>query len=161
MPDMSKIRGKDTKPEILVRKILHASGFRFRLHHSQLPGKPDIVLAKHRAIILVHGCFWHGHTCHIFKPPKTRAEFWRQKINKNQTRDADMLTRYKELGWKTLVVWECSLQGKTNLAAIELEKQLEHWLLYDPRCRANGRLYWSTQNNMVDFLITRSWTSHH
>jgi DNA mismatch endonuclease (patch repair protein) len=132
MPDMSKIRGKNTKPEILVRQLLHANGFRFRLHYRRLPGKPDIVLPKHGAVILVNGCFWHGHDCHIYKPPKKRRIFWEAKIHKNRARDARRLEEYRALGWKTLQVWECSLQGKTKLSLHDLSRQLESWILYDP-----------------------------
>ena len=85
--NMSRIRSKDTKPEILVRKAIHAKGYRFRLHEKKLPGKPDLVLAKHRLVIFVNGCFWHGHDCHLFKWPKSRVDFWKEKISGNKNRD--------------------------------------------------------------------------
>ncbi len=131
MPNMASIRSKNTKPELLVRKLLHSAGLRYRLHYQKLPGKPDIVLPKHKAIILVNGCFWHGHDCHIFVPPKKNSEFWFEKINKNRSRDAKRLEQYSELGWKTLVVWECALKGKTKLSQLEVSKNIEYWILYD------------------------------
>ena len=87
MPDMASIPSKNTAPEVFVRRLLHSRGFRFRIHDKKLPGKPDIVLQRHRAVILVNGCFWHGHDCHIFKIPKKNPKFWIQKIAKNQERD--------------------------------------------------------------------------
>ena len=126
---MASIRAKNTRPELLVRSLLHRNGFRFRIHSNKLPGKPDIVLTKHRAIILVNGCFWHGHDCHIFKEP--RQKNWRDKIQKNRERDQENYSQYLELGWRVLVVWECALQGKTRLPVRELEACLVNWLLYD------------------------------
>lgn len=112
---MSGIRGKNTKPELLVRKALHKRGFRYRLHCTGLPGKPDLCFPKHRAVIFVHGCFWHGHDCHLFKWPSTRPDFWRAKIARN--READATSREKLLaeGWRVGVVWECALKGRTRL----------------------------------------------
>lgn len=109
---MSGIRGKDTKPEITVRQGLHARGYRFRLHRKDLPGKPDIVLPKYRAAIFVNGCFWHGHDCHLFKWPKTREDFWREKICRNVQRDARKTQELHERGWRIAEVWECSLKGQ-------------------------------------------------
>jgi DNA mismatch endonuclease, patch repair protein len=127
---MRSIRGRDTRPELIVRKLLFARGFRYRIHYKKLPGKPDIVLPKYRAIILVNGCFWHGHDCHIFKPP--RQDAWRQKIRRNKERDEGNLNQYHLLNWKTLIVWECALQGKEKLGPLELSKVLESWVIYDP-----------------------------
>ena len=112
--NMRRISGKDTKPEMLVRRGLHARGLRFRLHCRHLPGKPDIVLARHSTIILVHGCFWHGHDCPLFKWPATRMEFWKDKINKNRERDTIQLNQLKNLGWRILIIWECALKGKNK-----------------------------------------------
>ena len=102
---MSGIHGKNTKPEMLIRKGLHALGFRYRLHSLKLPGKPDIILPKYRAIILINGCFWHAHNCHLFKWPSTRKEFWEAKILSNKKRDLENLKQYSDAGWKTLVIW--------------------------------------------------------
>ena len=105
---MSGIRGKDTDPEIAVRKALHAAGLRFRLHYKNLPGKPDIVLPRHRTAIFVHGCYWHRHPgCRLTSTPSTRADFWLAKFAGNVTRDREVQRRLKELGWKVHIVWEC------------------------------------------------------
>ena len=108
---MSGIRGKNTKPEIIVRKALHAAGYRFRLHCKDLPGKPDIVLPKYRTVIFVHGCFWHGHMCKKFKWPKTRQKFWREKIEGNIERDKKAIAELEKLGWRVKVIWECDLSS--------------------------------------------------
>ncbi|MFG1193394.1 MULTISPECIES: very short patch repair endonuclease [Xanthobacter] len=109
--NMSRIRGRDTKPELLIRRGVHAAGLRFRLHLRGLPGRPDLVFPRHRAVILVHGCFWHGHHCPMFKLPATRAEFWAAKIGGNSARDRRDLEDLAAAGWRVLVVWECSLKG--------------------------------------------------
>lgn len=107
---MAGIRGKNTHPELLVRRALHKAGFRFRIHRKDLPGKPDIVLPKHQAVIFVHGCFWHGHDCQYFKIPKTRTAFWMSKISDNKARDMRNSLALKALGWKVIVVWECDVR---------------------------------------------------
>ena len=117
---MSGIRGKDTKPEILVRKALHAAGYRFRLHRNDLPGKPDIVLPRYRTVIFVHGCFWHGHMCKHFKWPKTREDFWRAKITRNVERDREAIAALEKLGWTVKVVWECEVKPNFDLQVIDL-----------------------------------------
>ncbi|MGV3576325.1 MAG: very short patch repair endonuclease [Devosia sp.] len=105
---MSRIGPKDTKPELVVRRGLHAAGIRFRLHRGDLPGRPDLVLPKYRAVIFVHGCFWHRHEgCANFRLPKTNTEFWRQKIDRNVERDHEAIVKLKKLGWRVLIVWEC------------------------------------------------------
>lgn len=119
---MSGIRGKDTKPEMIVRRGLHARGFRFLLHDRRLPGRPDLVLPKYRTVIFVHGCFWHGHGCHLFKWPKTRGLFWRAKIEANQSRDARALALLQDAGWRPLVVWECELKSQPEDS---IQKNLE------------------------------------
>lgn len=111
---MSRIRGKDTKPEMLIRRGLHRRGLRYRLHGEGIPGKPDMVFPKFRALIFVHGCFWHGHRCSLFKWPKTRAAFWKTKINRNMERDRAALAALKVEGWRVLVVWECALKGRNR-----------------------------------------------
>jgi DNA mismatch endonuclease (patch repair protein) len=128
---MSGIRGKDTRPELSVRKALQALGFRYRLQGRGIPGKPDLVFPKHAALIQVQGCFWHGHRCHLFKLPSTRTEFWHEKINSNIARDKKNLAECRNLGWKTLVVWECAIKGKTHLRPDELAAVMQSWLLYD------------------------------
>jgi DNA mismatch endonuclease (patch repair protein) len=109
--NMSRIRAKDTKPEMLVRRYLHAQGYRYRLHVKELPGKPDIVLPKYRTVIFIHGCFWHGHEgCKYYVVPKTRTEWWLEKIGRNRENDKKAVTTLKKAGWKVIVIWECRLK---------------------------------------------------
>ncbi len=111
---MSQIKGKDTKPEILVRKFLFSKGFRYRLHVKTLPGKPDIVLPKYKTVIFVHGCFWHGHEgCKYFVVPKTRTDWWLNKINSNKTNDKKAIASLKKNRWKIITLWECDLKPTT------------------------------------------------
>ena len=113
---MSRIRGKNTKPEILVRKGLHARGFRFRLHNKKLPGSPDIVLPKYGVAIMVNGCFWHGHKgCRYATEPKTNIEFWETKIARNRHRDEVTTAHLEALGWTVITVWECELRNSSQL----------------------------------------------
>lgn len=113
---MSRIKGKDTKPEILVRSMLHRLGYRFRKNVAGLPGKPDIVLPKYKTIIFVHGCFWHQHKgCAKCKIPKSKIEFWTEKLGKNVVRDAKHKTDLQKLGWKVIYVWECELKNIETL----------------------------------------------
>jgi len=128
---MSGISGKNTKPEMLIRKGLHRRGFRYRLHNSDLLGKPDLVFPKYKAIILINGCFWHQHDCHLFKWPSTREEFWRKKILGNKARDERNLKIYSELGWKVLVIWECAIKGKTRRPLSEVIETAVEWLQLD------------------------------
>lgn len=125
---MAGIRGKNTKPEMIIRRGLHARGFRYLLHDKRLPGKPDLVFPKHRAVIFVHGCFWHGHDCHLFKWPKTRREFWRKKIERNQEIDDAALLALINSGWRYCVVWECALKGRTRLANNYVIQSIVRWL---------------------------------
>ncbi len=109
--NMSQIRSTNTKPELLVRKFLHAQGYRYRLHDKKLPGHPDIVLPKYKTIIFIHGCFWHGHAnCKYYKVPQTRTEWWLAKISRNKANDAKAAKALKKEGWKVITVWECSLK---------------------------------------------------
>lgn len=108
---MAGIRGKDTKPELLMRSGLHRAGYHFRLHDRRLPGRPDLVFASKRAVIEVRGCFWHGHDCALFRWPATRPEFWRDKIAGNVTRDARNREALLDAGWRTAEVWECQIKG--------------------------------------------------
>jgi DNA mismatch endonuclease, patch repair protein len=122
---MAGIKGKNTKPEILVRKLLHGQGFRFRLHNTNLPGRPDIVLAKYKTAIFVHGCFWHGHeNCSIFRLPKSRTEFWRHKIGANRARDVTAKELLEAQGWKVIYVWECALKGKSRQPQADFYNQI-------------------------------------
>jgi len=109
--NMSQIKGKDTKPELLVRKLLFAKGYRYKLHDKKLPGTPDIVLPKYRTVIFVHGCFWHGHeNCKYFVLPETRKEWWHNKISRNKDLDVENSAKLKALGWKVLTIFECELK---------------------------------------------------
>ncbi|MBW7923452.1 MAG: DNA mismatch endonuclease Vsr [Burkholderiaceae bacterium] len=110
---MSGIRGGNTKPERVLRLGLHRLGLRYRLHggSAALPGRPDLIFPKYRAAVLIHGCFWHGHDCHLFRWPATRPEFWRQKIASNTERDARQIAALRADGWRVAVVWECALKG--------------------------------------------------
>ncbi len=119
--NMSRIRSANTKPEMLVRKFLHAQGYRYKLHDKKLPGKPDIVLPKYKTIIFVHGCFWHGHAnCKYFTIPKTRTEWWLNKINTNKANDAKALFALRKEGWKVFVIWECTLKPAFKEGALSL-----------------------------------------
>lgn len=114
--NMSRIRSKNTKPEMLVRSFLHKQGFRFRLHDKKLPGKPDIVLPKYKTIIFIHGCFWHGHKrCKYFVVPKTRTKWWLDKINGNVERDKKNVRKLKKIGWNVIKIWECRVKDLGNL----------------------------------------------
>jgi DNA mismatch endonuclease (patch repair protein) len=123
---MSKIKGKNTRPEMIVRKFLHANGFRFRLHRKDLPGNPDIVLPKLKTCIFVHGCFWHRHSmCKFATTPKTRTEFWTNKLEKNVDRDSKNKLALEKEGWNVLIIWECDLKtGDAILPALIQRLQL-------------------------------------
>lgn len=128
---MSGIRGKNTKPEILIRSLLHRAGFRFRLHDKKLPGKPDIVLPKFKAIIFVHGCFWHGHACTLFRLPSTRPEFWQKKIARNRWNDHRAVSSLSDLGWRVATIWECALKGRGAIGESAVLDRLATWLRTD------------------------------
>ena len=118
--NMSRIKGKDTKPELLVRQYLHAQGMRYRLHDRKLPGKPDIVLPKYKTVVFVHGCFWHRHEgCRYFVVPKTRTEFWMDKIGRNVINDERQQAELTLAGWKVLTVWECELKPAVREQTLE------------------------------------------
>jgi DNA mismatch endonuclease (patch repair protein) len=112
---MARIRSKNTKPERVVRSILHRLGFRFRLHRKDLPGKPDIVLPRHRKIIFIHGCFWHGHSCALASKPKSNQDYWREKIKNNRLRDHRVRRELIKQGWSVLELWECEIRKETSL----------------------------------------------
>ncbi|MGN6120550.1 MAG: very short patch repair endonuclease [Rhodanobacter sp.] len=124
---MSGIRGKDTKPELLIRRGLHALGYRYRLHHPGLPGRPDLVLARHKAVVFVHGCFWHGHDCSLFRLPSTRTNFWKDKIRGNHERDDCAVANLMSQGWRVAVVWECALRG-AGARPEQVIRQIAGWL---------------------------------
>jgi len=125
---MSGIRSTNTKPEIIVRSLLHRQGFRFKLHDKNLPGKPDIVLPKHHATIFVNGCFWHGHDCHLFKMPSTRQDFWQTKIENNRKNDDRSVKSLRSLGWRVATVWECAVKGPGRQDKTILAEILATWL---------------------------------
>lgn len=129
--NMSQIKGKNTTSELGVRKELWRRGYRYRLHKKGLPGRPDIVLNRFKAVIFVNGCFWHRHECHLFKWPKTRTEFWKEKINKNADRDKKNYQALIESGYKVMVIWECSLKGKSKIPMSEIADVVEGWLISD------------------------------
>ena len=124
--NMSQIRSANTKPELLVRKFLHAQCFRYKLHDKTLPGKPDLVFAKYKTVIFIHGCFWHGHAnCKYFVVPKTRTDWWLNKINTNSANDIKAMKALKKEGWKIITVWECDLKpAKVEKTLTSLLKKL-------------------------------------
>lgn len=123
---MALVRSKNTKPELLVRHIVHSMGYRYRLHVAGLPGCPDLVFPSRKKVIFVHGCFWHQHACHMGnRMPKSRVEFWRKKLEGNKRRDAKHRRQLRHLGWGALTVWECQLQPK---ALLKLMARLHHFL---------------------------------
>lgn len=140
---MSGIQGKNTSPELLIRKALHARGFRFRIHAKDLPGKPDLLLPKYRAAVFIHGCFWHGHACRYFKVPKTRPEFWLEKIGKNQIRDELQEAALKALGWRVLVVWECAVRSMKKEKSPKLVDLIADWLI-------NGSEYFQIDETLLE-----------
>lgn len=125
---MAGIQGKHTRPERQIRSGLHALGYRYRLHAPDLPGKPDLVFRSRQAVIFVNGCFWHGHSCHLFKWPATRQEWWRDKIGATQQRDRNVRQRLRKQGWRILTVWECALKGKCRLPPDRVLQQIARWL---------------------------------
>ena len=131
--NMSRVRSKGTSPELTVRRLLHALGFRFRLHRRDLPGTPDIVLPRHRLALFVHGCFWHGHCCPLFRIPATRSEFWTSKFEVNRRRDGAARRGLLENGWRTLCVWECALRGRGRLSEGELSLAVTGFMNGDQR----------------------------
>lgn len=117
---MALVRGRDTKPEMLVRRLAHAMGYRFRLHRRDVPGTPDLVFPSRRKVIFVHGCFWHRHPdplCKLARMPKSRLDFWETKLASNRNRDEANLVRLGDLGWKALVIWECQVRNRESVRA--------------------------------------------
>ena len=134
---MARVRGKHTRPELVIRKALHARGFRYRLHAPELPGQPDIVLPRYRTAILVHGCFWHGHDCRLFRPPRTRAAFWGAKVERNQQRDAEVHDALRAMGWRCGTVWECAIRRPTSMDFADLMEDMATWIK-----TKNGTMEW-------------------
>lgn len=120
---MQNVKTKNTAPEIKLRSLLHKNGFRFRVNRKDLPGKPDIVLPKYRAVIFVHGCFWHGHDCPRGQRPQTNADFWKQKIDRNVIRDKSDVSLLESLGWRVLIVWECEIKKKNEAVLLSRVKE--------------------------------------
>lgn len=110
--NMSRIKGSNTKPELMIRRALFARGFRYRLHQKDLPGKPDLTFSKHKAVIFINGCFWHYHECDLFKMPATRRKWWKDKLSRTRERDSDHIKKLLADGWRVLTVWECAFRGR-------------------------------------------------
>jgi DNA mismatch endonuclease (patch repair protein) len=125
---MSRIRSRDTRLEVWLRKQLFARGFRYRVHVATLPGRPDLVFPKYKAVVFIHGCFWHGHDCHLFRMPGTRTDFWRDKIRSNRERDQRTIAALREIHWRVLELWECSWRGKTRQTPHTLIDQVADWV---------------------------------
>lgn len=124
---MSGIKSKNTRPEMLIRRQLHGMGFRYRLHSKHLPGKPDIIFPKYHAVIFIHGCFWHGHDCSLFKWPSSNTEFWKNKINSNRERDIRNKQKLQASSWRVAIVWECAIRKSGNCDK-GLAQNLADWL---------------------------------
>lgn len=143
---MSRIKAKHSKPEVVMRRGLHNRGLRYRLHSNTVPGRPDMVFPKYHTVIFVNGCFWHGHGCSLFKWPKTRADFWRTKINQNIDRDRKALAALKADGWCVLVVWECALKGKRKRDLPAVLTKAESFIRYSGQSFAEITEYESTDS---------------
>jgi DNA mismatch endonuclease, patch repair protein len=128
---MSGIRGTNTRPELFIRSQLHRRGYRYVLHDKRLPGKPDLVFPSRRAVIFVHGCFWHCHDCHLFKWPSSRMAFWKNKITRNKTNDLKHADALLSQGWRVLTIWECALKGRTRRPPEVIIEAAERWLQSD------------------------------
>jgi len=125
---MSGIRSTNTKPEIHIRRLLHHQGFRYRLNVRDMPGKPDIVLPRFRAVLFVHGCFWHGHDCQFFRLPSTRSDFWQTKINRNRDNDLKAKKALAAAGWRVAIIWECAIRGRNAIDDKDLTDLIISWL---------------------------------
>jgi len=126
--NMSRVRGRDTRPELAVRKALHACGLRYHLHVRALPGCPDLVFPAFRTVLFVNGCFWHGHDCSLFKEPSTRADFWKQKIGRTVQRDHERTNALIAQGWRVLTVWECALRGRRRRTLPHIVSRCEQFI---------------------------------
>ena len=138
--NMAAIRAANTRPELLLRRALFAQGFRYKLHDKRLPGQPDLVFPKYRALVFVHGCFFHGHECAAFRWPSTRQEFWRSKIEGNRARDGRTVGRLQDAGWRVMTVWECALRGRHRLQLSQVITRISAWLQSnEPQGEISGR----------------------
>lgn len=126
---MSSVQRKDTSPELVLRSIIHKSGLRYRLHRKNLPGTPDIVFPRFKAVLFVHGCYWHSHGCYKSTVPKSRQEFWKKKFDANKERDVRNVEALLKLGWRVMTVWECALKGKKSLPDSDISDLIKTWLL--------------------------------
>jgi DNA mismatch endonuclease (patch repair protein) len=124
--NMTRIRSKNTKPEMVVRKFLWGKGYRYRLHRKDLPGKPDIVLPKYHTVIFINGCFWHMHNCKYFVLPSTNTQFWIEKLTGNKLRDKNNLKKFRESGWNYIIIWECKLSDKKDKTLEKLDNTLSN-----------------------------------
>jgi DNA mismatch endonuclease (patch repair protein) len=125
---MSRIRRRDTRIEFVLRRGLHKLGFRFRVDDGRLPGRPDLLFPKWRAALFVHGCFWHGHNCSLFRLPETRAEFWASKIERNRARDVSSVEKLRQLEWRVGTIWECALRGRGRIGEDAVLSECAAWL---------------------------------
>lgn len=142
--NMSRVRAKNTGPEMMVRALLHRAGFRFRLHRRDLPGCPDMILPRFRAAIFVHGCFWHGHNCSLFRMPATRTDFWSAKIDANRRRDETAVAALRDAGWRSLWVWECALKGRGRLPQDMLTSGITGFIIGDAAFMVIGQKWAGT-----------------
>ncbi len=136
--NMAAVRARDTKPELMIRKALHASGLRYRINVRDLPGKADIVLPRHRAVVFVHGCFWHRHECDLFRWPESRTEFWRDKLNANAAPDMKTAEALEKAGWRQAVTWECALKGSKKRDFQDTMQRLIAWIRSDEQANTIG-----------------------
>ena len=137
---MSNIRSKNTRHEVEIRKALYAAGLRYRLHRRDLPGIPDITFPRYRAVVFVHGCFWHGHDCHLFRWPSSNSERWKSKIRGNQSRDESSVSRLLASGWRVCTIWECALRGRGKRITQEVVDTTAKWIRgTDPLCELRGK----------------------
>ena len=125
---MAKIKGRNTKPEVVLRKALFSLGLRYRLHQKRLPGTPDLVFPRYRAVVFIHGCFWHGHNCKLFVVPATNRDFWVQKLGGNRSRDRRAVCALQALGWRVMTVWECAIRGQNCLPVAAVAAEISRWL---------------------------------
>lgn len=136
---MSRVRSKDTKPELQIRRGLHAQGFRYRLHAKHLPGKPDLVFRRFKSVIFVNGCFWHGHSCPRCRMPSSNSEYWKRKVARNAERDVANRRSLLDEGWRVLTIWECALTGKSKLGLNQVIALASAWLLStESMCEIKG-----------------------